>query len=163
MELRFVPPQLASLDELDAEVLACPVWSDARPVHGLAGLCDWRLAGRISDLERKSLVTGALGEVVLLPGKGHDRHNHEGAEEVLYVLSGEGVQTVNDGEPFPVRAGDAIYIPEGAFHSTVNIGWEPMRLIALYNPGGAELGLRTLPDFREIPAGEAPPLERPEN
>ena len=103
-----------------------------------------------------------FGEVVLLPGKGHDRHNHDGAEEILYVLSGEGMQTVSDGEPFPVRAGDAIYIPEGAFHSTVNTGWEPMRLIALYNPGGAELGLRTLPDFREVPAGEAPRLERPE-
>ena len=43
-----------------------------------------------------------FGEVVLLPGKGHERHNHEGAEEVLYVLSGEGTQTVADGEPFAV-------------------------------------------------------------
>ncbi len=122
--------------------------------------------GATKWLVTPSITPGArltFGEVVLLPGKGHDRHNHEGAEEVLYVLSGEGMQTVNDGEPFPVRAGDAIYIPEGAFHSTVNTGWEPMRLIALYNPGGAELGLRTLPDFREIPAGEAPPLERPES
>lgn len=69
MELRFVTPQLASLDELDSEVLACSIWSDARPSHGIAGLCDFRLAGRISDLERASLLTGALGEVALLPGK----------------------------------------------------------------------------------------------
>ncbi len=69
MDLRFVPPELARLDEIDSEVLACTVWSDARPSHGLAGLCDWRLGGRISDLERKGLVTGARGEVVLLPGK----------------------------------------------------------------------------------------------
>lgn len=45
------------------------MWSDARPSHGLAGLCDWRLGGRISDLERRGLITGARGEVVLLPGK----------------------------------------------------------------------------------------------
>src|SRR5690242_5844952 len=69
MELRFVTPELASLDDLDSEVLACSIWSDARPSHGLAGLCDWRLAGRISALERAGLVTGELGEVVLVPGK----------------------------------------------------------------------------------------------
>jgi hypothetical protein len=69
VELRFVNPQLASLDELDTEVLACTLWSDARPSHGVAGLCDFRLAGRISTLEKKSLVTGEIGEVVLLPGK----------------------------------------------------------------------------------------------
>lgn len=69
MELRFVPPDLASLDVLDAEVLACALWSDARPAHGVAGLCDWRLGGRISDLERRGGVTGELGEVVMLPGK----------------------------------------------------------------------------------------------
>jgi hypothetical protein len=69
MELRFVTPELASLDEIDSEVLACSFWSDTRPSHGLAGLCDWRLAGRISDLQRRGWVTGQLGEVVLLPGK----------------------------------------------------------------------------------------------
>ena len=69
MELRFITPELSRLDEIDSEVLACAVWSDVRPSHGLAGLCDWRLGGRLSDLERRGLVTGALGEVVLLPGK----------------------------------------------------------------------------------------------
>jgi cytosol aminopeptidase family protein len=69
LELAFVTPYLASLDAIDGEVLACSVWSDARPSHGVAGLCDFRLAGRVSDLERRGLVTGELGEVVLLPGK----------------------------------------------------------------------------------------------
>ena len=69
MELRFVSPDLASLDALDAEVLACAIWGDARPAHGVAGLCDWRLGGRISELSRRGLVTGELGEVVMIPGK----------------------------------------------------------------------------------------------
>jgi hypothetical protein len=69
MELRFVNAELASLDELDTEILACAVWSDARPVHGVAGLCDWRLSGGVSALLRNGFVTGALGEVVMLPGK----------------------------------------------------------------------------------------------
>ncbi len=101
-----------------------------------------------------------FGEVVLLPGKGHDRHNHPESEEILYVLSGAGEQMVADGEPFPVKPGDAIYVPTAVYHSTLNTGWEPMRLLALYNPAGAEKALATLPDFREEPAGSVPAWSR---
>lgn len=121
---------------------------------------DW---GAIKWLVSPSNTPGAhltFGEVMLLPGKGHDRHNHPDAEEVLYILSGEGQQIVDDGEPFPVRAGDVMYIPAGVFHSTLNTGWEPIRLIAIYNPGGSELALRELEDFREVPAGQNPALTR---
>jgi oxalate decarboxylase/phosphoglucose isomerase-like protein (cupin superfamily) len=92
-----------------------------------------------------------FGEVVLLPGKGHDRHNHPESEEILYVLAGEGEQMLDDGgeNTFPIKAGDTIYVPTAMFHSTVNTGWQPLRLLALYNPGGAEKALRDLPDFRE--------------
>jgi mannose-6-phosphate isomerase-like protein (cupin superfamily) len=61
---------------------------------------------------------------------------------------------LDDGEPFEVGAGDIVYIPIGVYHSTFNRGWEPMRVLALYNPGGSELGLATLPDFKGLPAGE---------
>jgi oxalate decarboxylase/phosphoglucose isomerase-like protein (cupin superfamily) len=76
------------------------------------------------------------------------------------VLSGEGEQMVNDQEPFPVKAGDTIYIPTAIFHSTINTGWEPLRLLALYNPGGPEKVLESLPDFREVPAGQVAQLDR---
>lgn len=69
MELRFVHPSLTHLDELDSEVLMCSVWSDTRPSHGVAGLCDFRLGGWISSLERRGGITGELGEAVLLPAK----------------------------------------------------------------------------------------------
>jgi oxalate decarboxylase/phosphoglucose isomerase-like protein (cupin superfamily) len=101
-------------------------------------------------------ATITFGEVVLLPGKGHDRHNHPHSEEVLYVLSGEGLQTVADGEPFPVRSGDTIFVPTAVYHSTLNTGWAPMRLLALYSPGGPEKDLEELPDFRAVPAGHVP-------
>jgi len=102
----------------------------------------------------------SFGEVVLLPGLGHDRHNHPESEEILHVLSGEGEQTVADGEPFPVGPGDTIYVPTAVFHSTRNTGWAPLRLLAVYNPGGPERALEGLPDFREVAAGEAPRLRR---
>lgn len=101
-----------------------------------------------------------LREVVLLPGKGLERHNHPDAEEILYVLSGLGEQMLDDGEPYPIRGGETVYVPTAVFHSTINTGWEPLRLLALYSPGGAERTLRDLPDFRELPAGEVPNLER---
>jgi oxalate decarboxylase/phosphoglucose isomerase-like protein (cupin superfamily) len=108
----------------------------------------------------ESRVTGsgiAVGLVILEPGKGHLRHNHPGSEEVLYYVTGEGRQMVEDdaGNAMyrDVRAGDAAYIPAGVYHGTENTGWEPMRLIAIYNPGGPEAILRDLPECTTFPPG----------
>ena len=67
---------------------------------------------------------------------------------------------MDEGEPFPVKAGDTVYVATAVFHSTLNRGWEPMRLLALYNPAGAEKALSGLPDFREEPAGAIPTWSR---
>jgi oxalate decarboxylase/phosphoglucose isomerase-like protein (cupin superfamily) len=119
------------------------------------GAITWFVAPGITDGAVMS-----FGEVVLLPGLGHDRHNHPESEEILYVLSGEGIQMIDDGEPFTVRGGDTIYVPTAAYHSTLNTGWAPLRLLAVYNPGGPEKVLEELPDFRELPAGVAPHWRR---
>jgi oxalate decarboxylase/phosphoglucose isomerase-like protein (cupin superfamily) len=102
----------------------------------------------------------SLMHVVLLPGQGHERHNHPDADEILYILAGTGEQMVDDESTFPVRPGQAVWIPRGQFHSTVNTGWEPLTILAIYAPAGAEEALTTLPDYREVPAGEAPGLAR---
>lgn len=62
-------PLLSQLDALESEVLACSVWEDLRPADGVAGLCDWRLAGRISDLFRSGWLSGRQGEVMMIPGR----------------------------------------------------------------------------------------------
>ncbi|NUP09249.1 MAG: leucyl aminopeptidase [Polyangiaceae bacterium] len=69
MLFRFVAPSLAKLDELDTEVLVATVHSDVRPARGVVGLCDFRMGGRISKLLRTGFVSGARGEVVMVPGK----------------------------------------------------------------------------------------------
>jgi len=102
----------------------------------------------------------SMMHVVLLPGQGHERHNHPDSDEILYFLSGEGEQMVDDGKPFGVRPGQAVFIPKGAFHSTINRGWEPMAILAIYAPAGAEEVLKTLPDYEEVAPGQAPPLAR---
>jgi hypothetical protein len=69
VELRFVSPVLRDLDTLESEVLACTVWRDVRPCNGVAGLCDWRLGGRISKLQRQGYLQGEPREVMLVPGR----------------------------------------------------------------------------------------------
>ena len=121
---------------------------------------DW---GAIKWFVTPELTEGAaitFGEVVLLPGRGHDRHNHPESEEILYVLSGEGEQMLDDREAFQVKSGDTIYVPTGVFHSTINTGWEPMRLLAVYNPAGPEKLLEGLPDFQQVVAGSVPAWTR---
>jgi hypothetical protein len=69
MDLNFVAPDLRKLDETSAEILACPIWREERPMRGLAGLLDWRLAGRLSRLQREDYLKGELGEVLCIPGR----------------------------------------------------------------------------------------------
>ncbi len=121
---------------------------------------DW---GMTKWLVEPATTPGAgltFGEVVVLPGQGHGRHNHPDSEEILYFLSGEGEQVIDDGEPFPVRSGDTVYIGTAVFHSTMNTGWEPMRVLALYNPAGPENDMATLPDAKVLPPGDHVELTR---
>ncbi|QDZ02845.1 cupin domain-containing protein [Nitratireductor mangrovi] len=96
------------------------------------------------------------GVVDLQKGQGHTRHNHPGAEEIIFVISGTGEQMVEDENGNPVvqqvGPGCTVYVPESRFHSTTNTGDGPMRLFVVYSPAGPELALRELPDFRLEPA-----------
>lgn len=118
---------------------------------------DW---GSIKWLVTPHLDQGAgltTGEVIIQPGKGHAPHVHPAEEEVIYVISGEGEQTVGEAaEAFPIREGDAVYIPANTLHSTYNTTWRPLRLVVVYTPGGAETGLDELPDARILDPGTPP-------
>ena len=95
------------------------------------------------------------GGVVDVPaGQGHARHNHPGAEEIIFVISGSGEQMVEDanGDPVVQKVGPGctIFVPESRFHSTINNGGGPMQLFVVYSPAGPEQALRELPDFRVL-------------
>ncbi len=121
---------------------------------------DWGVIKPLVATDNTEQPAVSLMHVVLLPGRGHERHNHPDADEILYVLAGTGEQMVDDEQTFPVGPGQAIFIPKGAFHSTLNTGYEPMVILAIYAPAGAEQVLKELPDYREVPPGEAPALTR---
>ncbi|ELZ61084.1 MULTISPECIES: cupin domain-containing protein [unclassified Haloferax] len=104
-------------------------------------------------------VTGSegfsAGVVLLEPGKGHERHTHPDSEEILYILGGEGEQTIED-ETRTVGAGDMVHIPSGVEHSTINTSWEPLRFLAVYCPPGPEAEIRADDDATVFPPGEFP-------
>lgn len=121
---------------------------------------DWGVIKWFVSPDQTAGAQITFGEAILLPGHGHVRHNHPQSEEILYVLSGIGEQMVDDKAPFAVRPGDTIYIPTAIYHSTINTGWEPLRLLAIFNPGGAERALLELPDYRLTAAGRSVALRR---
>ena len=117
------------------------------------GRLRWVSEPRVTAAERLS-----AGVVSLEPGKGHERHNHPGVEEILYVLSGIGDQTVEVDDQILKRAvgpGVLIHIPPDVYHATVNTGQEPMRLLAIYAPPGPEAELRAMEGVRIEPPERA--------
>ena len=100
----------------------------------------------------------SAGVVFVPPGKGHERHNHPGAEEIIFILEGVGEQMVEDeaGNPVTkeVSSGCSVFIPESRFHSTFNTGAAEMKIFVVYSPAGPEEMLRELPNFRIIPASD---------
>lgn len=87
--------------------------------------------------------TMSLGEVVVLPGQSHEWHDHPDSDEAVYVLSGHGEFSVGEHRRFPIGPGDAVHIPTGVGHDSHNPGWEPLRLLVIYSPGGPESAIPT--------------------
>jgi oxalate decarboxylase/phosphoglucose isomerase-like protein (cupin superfamily) len=114
------------------------------------GSIKWLSEPRVTATSRLT-----MGVVLLEPGKGHARHNHPGCEEILYVVSGQGKQMIEIGSEswHAIQAGDMVHIPPDVFHSTINTGWEPLKLVAVYSPPGPEALLRLLPECRVLPPG----------
>lgn len=117
---------------------------------------DWGNVKLLSTPDHAGGATMTFGMVVLEPGKGHSRHNHPDADEILFIISGEGEQMLDDQPALPIRPGASIYIPRGVYHSTLNTGWEPLRFAVVYAPAGTEKVLRSLPDVTVLPAGVVP-------
>ena len=52
------------------------------------------------------------------PGQAFAQHIHEGSEDLILVLEGDGVIRLDDQE-FPIEAGDVIHVSVGEYHGTV--------------------------------------------
>ena len=71
-------------------------------------------------------AANSQGEVIVNPGQGHAPHLHEQADELIYVISGTGTQTVGD-EEFGIAEGDTVLHPHGhrALHAEHRLAGAP--------------------------------------
>ncbi len=89
------------------------------------------------------------GEMVIAPGdkEGGPKNRHRGADQWLYISSGEGVVTI-DGKEHALSAGTLVLIERGENHEIRNTGSAPLKTLNFYVP----------PAFQEdgdpLPAGE---------
>lgn len=72
------------------------------------------------ELENSRHLT--VGKCVLNPGFANPRHSHSNCEEVLHVMQGHIVHTINGGKEVELTTGDTITIPPNVAHNARNIG-----------------------------------------
>ena len=84
----------------------------------------------------------SLGAQLVPPGAGIPSHVHAYWDEVIYVLDGSGIVTLND-ERVPIQKGATIFIPKGSRHGFENPGTELFILWAA-TPTGQEEFFRAI-------------------
>ncbi|MDR3164367.1 MAG: cupin domain-containing protein [Synergistaceae bacterium] len=78
-------------------------------------------------IERKNGPSLRLscGHTTVYPTGSTTGHAHDDMEEIYFFISGEGIMVVGE-DKFPVKAGDACYVPPGAYHTTYQTGIMPL-------------------------------------
>ncbi len=93
----------------------------------------YRFPTHTNDLiaDRKDGAASEAFFVILEPGEAPPLHNHRDAEQVFFVLQGEGEMTVGEREQhsFPLRVGDFVRTPPGVHHAVRCTG--PRRFVYL--------------------------------
>lgn len=62
-----VQPYTQSLDDMFTDTIVVGFFSDELPPKDLTGLLDWRMSGFLSRQLQNNTLTGAFGEVTLIP------------------------------------------------------------------------------------------------
>jgi mannose-6-phosphate isomerase-like protein (cupin superfamily) len=85
---------------------------------------------------RQVVATGEKMQIVLMaiPEGGEiGAETHEGHDQVLVFVAGEGLARIGDSET-RVKAGDLSFVPSGAFHNFTNTGPGMLKLYTAYAP-----------------------------
>ena len=72
--------------------------------------------------------TLTMGQTIIYPTGSTTGHAHPDTEEVYYVVSGEGEMVVGE-DRYPIKPGDALYVPPGEFHTTFQTGNAPLVVV----------------------------------
>jgi quercetin dioxygenase-like cupin family protein len=85
----------------------------------------------------------------------HKPHIHSNAEEVIYILSGQGIAGVN-GQEFQLRRGQTLWVPRGATHWFENPFEEACEMLFVYSAPSLDKAGYTIVDSsanRSLPPG----------
>ena len=80
--------------------------------------------------------------------EGGPDNRHRGADQWLFVVSGEGVAVV-EGERVELREGTLLFIQRGEVHEIRNTGSGPLRTLNVYVPPAYTVGGDELPAGRK--------------
>lgn len=98
------------------------------------------------DMDVRWLVTrqtvgaddSVFGVTYFPPGSRHEIHRHENAEEVEYLVQGEGVARVGD-DDVAMGVGDAVFVPRNDYHGFRNTSETETAVMVWYYAGAASL------------------------
>ena len=97
---------------------------------------DAKRAAKDNSNFRKVLFTGTRTQLVvmaLLPSEEIGAEVHDAVDQLLYVVTGEGVAVIGDAEE-PLGKGAMFCVPAGTTHNLINTGTEPLKLLTVYSP-----------------------------
>jgi quercetin dioxygenase-like cupin family protein len=73
-----------------------------------------------------------FGQCLIKPGCENPRHLHPNCEEILYVISGKIMHTLED-DVFEMGSGDTVVIPPNLMHNARNVGTETAVMMIAYS------------------------------
>jgi quercetin dioxygenase-like cupin family protein len=113
----------------------------ATAIFGSAAVPDWfeaipgeRMRIRIGDSDTGGILT--VLESVVAPKTATPLHYHA-ADEMFLIMSGR-LRLICGGKAQDLAAGSSAVVPGGAHHGFVNLSGEPVRMLAIFSPGGME-------------------------
>lgn len=79
-----------------------------------------------------------FGQCCIYPGSENPRHYHPNCEEILHVVSGHILHSL-DGEAFEMKSGDTVVIPSHTIHNARNLSEsDPALLIITFSSAQRE-------------------------
>jgi oxalate decarboxylase/phosphoglucose isomerase-like protein (cupin superfamily) len=79
-----------------------------------------------------------FGITYFAPGSRHEIHRHENAEEVEYLVQGEGVARVGE-DDVAMGVGDTVFVPRNDYHGFRNTSETETAVLVWYYAGAASL------------------------
>lgn len=102
--------------------------AECETVNADWGGLTWYASGKLGNSEELT-----VGKCVLKPGCENPLHSHPNCSEILVVLQGEVVHTIEGGEEVTLGQGDVITLPANLPHKARNVATEEAVLLIAFS------------------------------